>query len=511
MRTISFNKFDGGVVNDPRTPGEDICQTCTNFDAFTDSYRLTPYLDSVSGDSSASTRQIQNFCVGYYTPDGSNSYSLFGLGVVSGTGQAEIWQKSISIFNTANWGTMTNNQSASGATSFKLFVYYKKTGKVYGAKSGTTFWSFTPDGSTAFNDTEVSISYTNIAQGLVHSKDDILYVPYDNFIAANNNGSWNNTAITFPKNFYITSICEFGNYLAVMLAPLSGLENTRVYLWDRNATVVTLSEMIDWGEGVGAWIQQLDGVLIGAIVTPAFNSTIKQQIVFKYYNNTSQAIPFMKLIAESLIVNPVGNLTQVLNDRIAFMMSIKHHGTLKQGVWSIGKNNEGRYAIFFERSANNDSALTSGLMNAFIHVDGLLFQSYTDNGSLAMSKTNDQSSFTATSIYETTINPMQPERYRMSAGARSADKQLMAVAIGMQPLSAGQQVVLKYRADGVGWTTIGTFTSAVASDSVVAERTFDAAGNQFTTAREYEFRFESTGGAVITEFKYKYEDITTNV
>ena len=65
------------------------------------------------------------------------------------------------------WASPANNASAAGSTNFELFKYYKATGKFYGAKSGTTIWAFTPDGATAFDDSNRSITYTRIGQGII--------------------------------------------------------------------------------------------------------------------------------------------------------------------------------------------------------------------------------------------------------------------------------------------------------------------------------------------------------
>lgn len=236
MKTITINKFNAGIQNDPRSRVSAGARMVTNFDVLTNEHKMTPYRDSEDGDSGASTSQKQNFAIALRT---GTTYSLYGLGVVSGTGKAEVLVKELSTgastdLDDNGWGTPSANQSASGSTSFNLFVYYKKTGLIYGARAGTHIWAFSPTG-TAWADTSQALTYTNICQGLVHSKDDVLYIGYDNKIAKNDNGSWTTTALTLPSDLYVTSIAEHGNYLAIGCAPLSGTGHSRVFLWDRDS------------------------------------------------------------------------------------------------------------------------------------------------------------------------------------------------------------------------------------------------------------------------------------
>ncbi len=509
MRTISFNKFDGGVTNDPRVPNENMARCVTNFDVLTNSYKMSPYHDSESGDSSASTSQKQNFCIALWLPGSTNANRLFSLGVKSGAGTAEVLMKSLGVgggndFSDATWMTPSNNQSTTGATSFNLFIYYKKTGFIYGARAGTAIWAFDPTSNGAWVDTSHSLSYTNIAQGVVHPKDEIMYIPYDNKIAANNNGSWNDTILTLPSTHYITSIAVDGNYLSIAMAPLTGTGDSFVYRWDRDSTLATLPEIINWGEGTIKILEEIQGALVGISFSGGSGTRFKDKVIFKYYNGVGGAIPFQVLEGTTGTQLPIAK--QKIDQRIYFMMQITLNGAVREGVWSVGHKPNQQYSVVHERTPNNDTALSSGTLANFIIIGDFMFQAYQSSATWALSKTNDQTSYTATSIYETTINPDQPERIRGSAGLRSTQKQLVAVALSTVPLTSGQQIVCKYKVDGGSYATIFTQTT---TGTVVTERTLDANGVQFKNGREYEFRFESTGGAEITEFKYKIEELLT--
>jgi hypothetical protein len=259
--TTKIDRFDGGMVNDLRNSGSNVCRLSLGFNTNSVAGKLTPYRESEDGDNASSTSNKQNFSIALRT---GTTYSLYGLGVVSGTGRAEILYKDLTTggsndLDDAAWSTPSNNSSATGNTSFNLFTYYARAGLIYGARSGTHVWAFSPGGS-AFDNTHHALTHTNIAEGLVHSKDDILYIPYDNKIVSYDHGitTWNDTALTIPTHLRIDTICEFGNYLAIGARPLSGIGNSVVYLWDRDSSLTTLSEKIDWGDGRLAVLDELE-------------------------------------------------------------------------------------------------------------------------------------------------------------------------------------------------------------------------------------------------------------
>lgn len=511
MKKITLNKFNAGIINDPRSNVEGGARMVTNFDILTDPHKLSPYRDTESGDSGASTSQKQNFCIAHWLPGSTNDWRIFSLGVVSGTGRAEILMKQASTvpgstdLTDAGWLTPSNNQSASGSTNFNLFVFYKKTGLIYGAKAGTTIWAFDAATAGAFNDSARSLSYTNIAQGLVHSKDDILYIPYDNKIAKNNNGTWTDVAITLPSDMYITSICEYGNYLAIACAPLSGIGHSRVFLWDRDSSLETLSESIDWGEEILQVIEEVDGVLVGISYTGAGTTRFKDRIIFRYLS-VSSAIKFQELVGTATAPATTLRIAkQKVNNRVYFLLTAPIAGSTREGVWSVGRSGPNSpMSVVHEYTPNNDTAVyPNGSLRNFIIVGDYLLLAYVNSSSsYAVSKSNDQSSFTATSIWESLINP------GMDVTDRAMDKQLMSVGLTYDPLPAAGQVVLKYKVDGGSWVTV--FTETTDGATRTEPYTLTAAGTEFTAGEEYEFRIESTGGAVITGLTYKYQVKNSN-
>ena len=495
-----IENFTGGISNDPRSTANGVSAMVTNFDIFTDYKRAIPYYSSEDGDSGSATSQKQNFAVALRT---GTTYSLYGLGVVSGQTYAEVMYKDLTS-GAANdlddnaWASPTANQSSAGATSFNLFTYYKKTGLIYGARAGTHIWAFSPTG-TAWADTSHALSYTNICEGLVHSKDDIMYVGYDNNIAKNNNGSWTDIALALPSHYYVTALSEYRDYLAIAVAPLSGYGKSRVYLWDRDSSLTTVSQSIDWGDGVIKVIEELDGRLIGISqaggAAAAVGAYFDNSVILRVYDGYS-AKQFAKL-AGGVNAVTLYQARQKVRNRIYFMMSLRINGAIRDGVWSVGLSSSGAFAVSHERTPENDVVL-GGILRGFIIAGDYMFISYTTAGSAFKLSKTDYQSYTASSIYESVI---------FSGGDSGLTKKLIGVTVTTEPLPAAGQVVLKYREDAetTYGTTIFTHTTddSISHDAVNVEST----GANLPEYSEIQFRIESTGGAVITGLKFKYEII----
>lgn len=490
MKTVVVNRFDGNMVNDPRSSAVGACQVCQHFDSFTNKHKLTPYRSAETGDSSASTNQIANYAY--------IGGTLYGNGIASGSGFTKLFTRT--NFTDAVWTADAGGYSLASARAdadLPFFIYYKTTGKIYGVRAGQFVYSVVP--ATSANATEKDLStYTNVSNGVVHSKDDVLYVGYDNKIAKNNNGSWTAPALTLPTDFIITSICEYGNYLAIAARSSKGLVS-RVWLWDRDATLTTLSESIDWGEGNLMVLEELAGYLIGVSfvgTTGSFN--FQSRVAFRSYSGSGGAQLFEQFVGFSQspaisagLGSAAGTFKQKVNSRILFSANIPIVTTSYTGIWAIAKTDTG-FSVALDRLPTTTSS--TFLPYGLIQLGDYVFFSYSNSATFAMDKTDDVSNYTTTSVYESVINPNMPE------GDKVLDKELMTVAVAMTPLTSGQQVVIKYKVDGGSWTSIATITT-------VGQTVYEAtqASAQFSSGREFEFHIESTGGAEITGFAYKHD------
>lgn len=482
-----INRFDGGMVNDGRDPATNVAQVIQHFDPLTRPHRLVPNVSPEDGNADQTTQGIRQML--YYNG------SVFGTAIL--LSPPAIYKRSDFSGNT--WTALTNGADSSGTWNPNVFVEYK--GYAYGWRSDTAIWKADLADSVAFVTSDVSIAGVGI-QGLIHSKDDILYMPYNvsggGKIAKNNNGSWTAAAITLPTAMSITSICEYGNFIAIACKPLY-FGKSVVYLWDRDSSLTTLSESIDFGVGDLTIIEEIDGYLIGVSLVSA--NVLFPKVVFRRYSGAGGAQVFKELYASGA-ANFSLKGGQKFNNRLYFLLGITIAGSLYQGVWAVGRSSTtNEFAVYFSHDPvlSGGSVISSGGLVAFKLIGDYMFIAYSD-GADKMSKTNDSpsaaSGYNISSIYESQI---------FNSGDSSNKKDLIGVTVFYDALPANGQIVLKYKIDAeTSWTTIFTDgTDNAISHSAI---NIESSGAKITDFKEIRFRIESTGGAEITGFSFKTEE-----
>ena len=202
---------------------------------------------------------------------------------------------------------------------------------------------------------DYSLNY-NTVKPIVHSRDNVLYMAAGKTIGsltgATSTTVTNTSAFTTP--YEITSICEYGTYLAILM---QSPEGAVVGLWDRTNTTL-LSEIIKVDNGYGAIIENLDGYLVTVTQTP--------------YDPYSQAIPVvyssagtinvrmyvggtMKLIKKATLGNNEQNSQQSLSNRKMLRDGRLFFSTNSNYLWSFGQNKDGIYVL----SRDNQVAYTN--------------------------------------------------------------------------------------------------------------------------------------------------------
>jgi len=477
------NRFDGGIANDIRAGKPNQAQLVKYFDILSHPSSLRPHNSSESGNTTPTT-EIQRFLF-------ANSL-LYGYGVIDGDSTSvQIYTKS--DFSGGAWNTLGSSSTATVTPDFNLFVAYKYGGTLYlfGARgSGGTgaIWRNTP--GSAFDDNHQALSFTTINQGIVHSKDNILYIPYDNIIAKNNAGTWNTTALTLTADYLCSSICEYGNFLAIgcSAAATAGRPHSRVFLWDRDSTVSTLTESIEVGPEILMALHEYEGSLISI-------GYLGKRVIARQYQGAAGFVKIAEIRSTAVATAIINRHSQKANGRIYFLANLTIDGTQHEGVWSFGRSLNGEMAFSFDRTANNDTDVSSLQSFHFETVSGIdyMFVAYTDNSSNEqVSKTSETSTdFTASSVWESTI---------INFDDASAKKKLLAVTVIHEPLPTAGSVTLKYKADAdSSWTTIYTHTT---DDSISHSAiNIESSGATLPEFKELRLQITSTGGAVINGIK----------
>lgn len=494
--TVFVDDFNEGMTSDIRDTTKGIVKLSKHFDLYTRPHSLTPYRSQVEADTNSATDRLTDFLIG-------QSAILYGGGNDTVSNNIKIWQGSGgTTWTAATGGVSTGNiQMVSG-----IFVLYHDV--IYGGVVSGNIWKYDTLGASFTNNAQTT-SGACTAQGVVHSKDDILYMAYTTSggvptIASNNNGSWTVSALALPSKYRITSLSEYGNYLAIACKPsLTGQCNSVVYLWDRDSTLTTLSEVIDFGQGDLTVISQIEGELIG--VSLRLDTTINiatgltPRLVFRNYAG-ARADVFREIIATSATGIQLVSGNKFNANRFYFLAGIEIDTVLHNGVWCISKNSLGRWAVWFDKLPNNDTTIAAGSLTGFFVYGDYALISWNDSGYRLTQTSATSTAFAGTSLIELPLNVAVP------AAERTANKQLQVVALAYDPLPSGATATLKYKIDGGSWITI--FTEATLGQ-VVTEDIYDSSNTNFTAGREYQFRIESKGGAIITGLKYKYEVLST--
>lgn len=516
-----INDFSLGMNSDPRVQDTRYAQLIKNLDAHTYKHKLVPFRSSEDGDDNGNTIKIKNFCIAIRSGSGTSAspyvFNLFGLGKQSAVDRAQVYSKTLADevggLGDNTWTSPNEAQSSSGVANYDFFTYYKKAGLIFGARAGTNIWAFDPDSGTAWDDSSATFNYTNITQGLVHSADDILYVAYNDgtstYVASKNGGAaWSATALTLPQHFKPTSICEYGNYLAIALSPLSNIGKSIVVLWDRNST--SWNEIIDWGEGQLTILDEVGGYLVGVNYIGTNSSTFEQKAVFKSFGG-GKPVTFRELINESTFsTGDIPIAKQKVGNYLYFLLTITLNGVKEQGLWKIGKSLSGGFSVVMDRTPNNDTALTSGTLYGFYIVGDFVFIAYDSSSTHALSKTDNTSKHDVTGVYETVI---------LNGGDSSKTKKLLGVTVMFEPLPANGEIVVKYKKDEeTSFTTIFNIDGDTANelnDIRYSAINIESSGAILPTYKEITFRIETVGKTasttgdtgVITGLKYKAEVI----
>ncbi len=497
LQTI-ITDFSGGLTEDKRQGwvSKNGINWTTNkfsltkhFDVFDYPHKLVPYILTEAEEDK--TFEIRKFLYAPATAAGAGLYRLYGFGgkVGSLTKPKVYWNN---LDYATGWGTPSKGESTVTNKNYEVFFYYKNyiymwTGAQYLVRYDTTQVA---DFNNAYYD---ATSYTNVAQPVHHPADDCAYFFHDNFVHQLNDTVWDDKVLTLPSNLKITSACAYGNYLAIACTTLGSVVNSVVYLWDRDSSLATLSEIIDFGEGEIRHLANLNNKLIA---------------VMEYYLNSDYGLRKGKILIKQVSGNFAVVLNQITTDdlsgvlprtrmvkdnKLYFPAAPELNGDTRLGIWVV--NDNGQMTLdFIEEEATSYEGIYS--------IGNFWWIAHSGDGSVNRSDNNFAYSSTNPSVYESLI---------FNAGDSDLTKKLIGATVMTEKKPAvgitGAKVILKYRKDGdTTWIIIHTDT---AEDSIGhGSINIEADGSNLPEYKEIEFRIESYSGAVITGLKFKSEIVS---
>ena len=491
VKEISIEDFNGGISDDARKASANEFQISKHFDIFSNPKRLTPYrsLEADTHDGSSSTGMKQYDVRDFVYPTASEK--LYGLGKTA-AGLTKIVQKADAT--DGNWSLPASSEGNGAVQNGCFFEFqdylwgFQGTNQIFkwGLLSGTPSITNTATGGT------VGATITSVADGIIAS-DANAYLAYNNVIVRIAPGlTITDSAKTVPSSYKITSLTNYGNYMAIAAAPISTFAGeSKVFIWNLSSDL--FQEAIGWGEGDLRVLETIEGMLVGVTDRYLNNATGAgrgSMIVQVYSGGSPQVVK--EVFTQALTGKTIPTSKAVKNNRLfwaAKVMTNVAGTTYNEGIWSFGRKNSA-YPFVLTLDIIDENVSSSGIQG-FDTAANFFFISHSNDGSI--DKTNNAATYSFTSIYESQI---------FNLGDTNSDKRLDSVKVSFRALASVETVTALYRVDGAtAWTTIG-------SDSTDGDisRTFiniESTGADFVSFRELEVRLESTGGAEILGYKIK--------
>ena len=501
---VVIDSFDGGIADDARKAGVNQFSITHHFDVFSKRHKLLPYR---AMEDEAGTLGVYAIGSVELFTDSGGTQNLFALGNKSGDTFPQILEKSVNLV-TGTFAVSTTGVGAAGVVLPTTLRGYKNQNKLYFMKtlSGNTVIDSYNPATDAYASTVGTITGTSSTgvypRPFRHPQDDIMYFGAGNVVASLNAAAFTAAALTLPKGLTITSFTDYGVYLAIACAPVDQGNKSWVFLWGRDASLTTVEETVDFGEGALMILENVGGSLVGISAHSQAAGTIidiEPKVVFRAYSGgTPRIIKEIKWTGTGTPTTLLKNLKSKKNDNVFFALKQYIENKTVDQVWICGRNSQGQFFVTPDRLANNDTALT-GSVDGLDIIGDYMWVGYNGDGSLK--RTNDAASFTATSIYESMV---------FGAEDTGQEKKLLVVGVMTEPLPADGQIVLKYKKnEETTFTTIFTHTT---DDSQFHDAiNIESSGATLTKFREITFRIESTGGAVPIALKFKYETLGTNL
>lgn len=498
MKKAIINQWDGGHAEDPRTTATNQSESSVNFDIFTNPHKLIPYSDPIAETSEGAMTDDSITDVAVLNV--SSVATIYGMGRTSSASQdVAIFVKGSTSDITSAWSEVATNSN--DLTPGTLVEYHDTLCFMAG---GSSFCTFTAPSTIAVISSLAGPYTTNFApKPFRHPTDDSLYVGVANKVYKYTGVSPYATPTlmhTLATNLELQSFTDWGNYLAIAGNYLTNNKRSAVYLSNRDVLSPNNlpAQVLDWGEGKLAVIENIGGVLVGISYTENVGSYTSQNqykmFVKVYYGGTVETV-------KEILIGTTSDIRiwkSKSGDKLYFGFDADN------AMYVLAKNKSGRFAVAKNRYYNPTGSTLAGASGKFTGlslIGDISFTSYGDgttDGYLARQGTG--SAYTLTSKYTTTINP------NMSEADRSLSKKLINIRISYTVSTANASVAVYLYKDGGSSALALSKTQTATGEYVTRADSFDS-GDAFDSAHEFQFLLQTTGNASIKEFSYTYETI----
>jgi hypothetical protein len=510
MTKVLLNRFDGGLAMSERPQTINEQSSSGGFDVYTDPFLLKK-IDSMTVNETASGASVTaGECPVYDATKRASDGRIIGVGGTSASNTTfRFYKKDSSI--TGNW--VQNSSTGNGIVNANAFaVLYKDVQYGYYVQtSESRLYRYDSDSASTLIGTTADAHTEVCPRPVVHSQDNILYMGSNKTISKFDGTTFTASAITLP--YYITSMCEYGTYLAISCqTPEGGV----IYLWGRDTSLTTLQDVIKVDNGKLQIIENLDGYLVAVSETPFDPYTASIGIVGTYKSVTVRMFigGAMKIVKKTYLGLNENGSNQLLSHKKVIRDGSLLFSTKSNYLMRFGLNKQGQYVLSRDAAVVPATASPNLVsMYSFFVLGDYLFSSlrassgspsdgllYRNNG-----LNGGTSEYFHQSYYVTTINPS------MDPNDRIKDKQLKKVAVHFYSTSTTQgTITVKYSTDkGVNYTTAISqdFSSTTLPSKFYRfEADQDTSGEQFKTGIEFLFKIESTYQVDPIQFWYEYEN-----
>lgn len=502
-----INTFNGGMADDKRSADFSKFSVSKHFDVFSNPHRLIPHTKITKSYGENKTYEIKKFLYAPYNTSATapTAFMLYGLGVDPGTTKTQLYVLDMATLSDTFSGATNGKLTSYANRSTNVLFYYR--GGVFTVHGSPMQYIARYDmNALSMNQTYQNLDCTNNlgVQPVHHPADDCAYFFGDTTIDRLNNATYTSGALTgLPSNMYTVAGCAYGNYLAIACVTIGNYtQRSTVFLWDRDSSITTLSERIDFGEGKIAHLAVLGGRLTAVMsqgITLGHDTGGQAgKILVKQYNG--YAAVTTKEITLDTNVPELERTNYLENDKIYFPAKATLNGDDRLGIWVVDSN--GNMTI----EAILDETFTS--IEGIYRASNIWWVAHSADGSVNHSGRADNNnnyqpdySTTTPAIYESLI---------LNGGDSSKKKKLIRITETNEYLGSGGSVTIKYRKDGgTSWTTI--FTNSTTGSLSHSAVNIESTGATLPEYKELEIRVESLGGAVITGIKVEYEEIDSEI